>query len=796
MLFSVNWLKKWVDLDMPVDELADKLTASGLEVDTVKPVAAHFTDVVVAQIISCEAHPDADKLKLCSIDFGASEPVQVVCGAPNARAGIKIPLAKVGAVIGEDFKIKKAKLRGVESFGMACSGRELGLSDDHSGLMELPQDAVLGTDIRDFLELNDHVIEVELTPNRADCLSIQGIARDVSASCSVDLKAEDIQPIAAGISDVIDVTLEAAEDCPRYIGRIIRDIDPTAPTPLWMVEALRRSGIRSISATVDATNFVLMELGQPMHAFDLDRLQGNIHVRRGRDGETLELLDGKQVELDDSLLAICDDAGPVALAGIMGGLDSGVTDATRNILLESAYFKPSTVSGKARDMGLHTDASHRFERGVDPQGQERAIERITGLLLEIAGGQAGPLIHAASDAHIPAQNRVSLRHARLNRVLGVELAQDDVSKILQDLRMQPEFAGSDSGGGVWTITAPSDRFDIEIEEDLIEEVARIFGYDNIPAALPAGELNPGVVSETRVSLSRIEQSLCAAGYQEAINYSFTNRKLLAQFSMNENVLPLANALNSDLEVMRTALLPGLMETVSRNLRRQQDRLRFFETGTVFEQKENLIESLHIAAVVCGNAQAEQWGVKARPSDFFDLKGDLESMLSLRGETGEVEFRNTQLLWLHPGQAAMVSIDGVDIGWAGSVHPSILKAMEIKGSVLAFELDLNILSKREIINTKTISRFPSIRRDLALFVPEKIHFAEIRSNVIDLAGDLLINLVLFDLYSGHNVEKGYKSLAIGLILQNVSCTLTDEVVDSLVKNVVQGLDSRLDAQLRG
>jgi phenylalanyl-tRNA synthetase beta chain len=534
-----------------------------------------------------------------------------------------------------------------------------------------------------------------------------------------------------------------------------------------------------------------MELGQPMHAFDLDRLQGNISVRRGRDGETLELLDGKQADLDDSLLAICDEAGPVALAGIMGGLDSGVTDATRNILLESAYFKPSTISGKARDLGMHTDASHRFERGVDPQGQVRAIERITALLLDIAGGEAGPLCHAASEAHLPAQNQVSLRHARLNRVLGIEMDEDTVSRILENLRMQPEF-----NQGVWAITAPSDRFDIEIEEDLIEEVARIFGYDNIPAALPAGELDPGIISEAQVSLQRIQQSLCAAGYTEAINYSFTSRSLLGRFSMDENVLPLANALSADLEVMRTALLPGLMETVSRNLRRQQDRVRFFETGTVFEQKDSLTESWHVAAVASGSSLPEQWGVQGRATDFFDLKGDLESLLSLRGESGEVVFRHTVLPWLHPGQAAIVSIDGTDIGWAGSVHPSILKQMEIKGPVLAFELDIDILSKREIPYTKDISRFPSIRRDLALLVPEKISFAEIRSNVIDLSGDLLTNLVLFDLYSGQNVEKGYKSLAIGLILQNVSCTLTDEVVDSLVQNVVQGLEERLDAQLRG
>jgi phenylalanyl-tRNA synthetase beta chain len=534
-----------------------------------------------------------------------------------------------------------------------------------------------------------------------------------------------------------------------------------------------------------------MELGQPMHAFDLDRLQGNISVRRGREGESLVLLDGKEVSVDDSLLAICDEAGPVALAGIMGGLDSGVTEATSNILLESAYFKPSTISGKARDMGLHTDASHRFERGVDPQGQIKAIERITALLLEIAGGEAGPLIHAVSEPHVPVQNEVSLRHARLNRVLGVNLDENEVSSILERLRMSPVLKEN-----AWAVKAPSDRFDIEIEEDLIEEVARIFGYDNIPATLPAGELDPGIIPEQQVKLQSIQQALCAAGYTEAINYSFTSIDLLKTFSMAAHVLPLANALNSDLEVMRTALLPGLMETLSRNLRRQQDRLKLFETGTVFDQEDSLTETQHVAAVACGSYVPVQWGEAARPIDFFDLKGDMELMLSLRGETGEVEFRNTQLAWLHPGQTATVSIDGVDIGWAGSVHPSILKHLEIKGPVLAFELDINLLSKRELACTNNISRFPSVRRDLALFVPEKISFAEIRKNVIDLSGDLLTKLVLFDLYSGHNVEKGYKSLAIGLILQNVSCTLTDEVVDSLVQNVVQGLEQRLDAQLRG
>jgi len=791
MKFSVNWLQKWVDIDLPVDELSEALTASGLEVDSVEPAGGVFTDVVVAEIQSCGPHPDADKLQVCTIDQGDSEPVQVVCGAPNARAGIKVPLAKVGAVLGGEYKIKRAKLRGVESLGMACSARELGLSDDHSGLLELPGDAPVGMGLYEYLELDDSAIELDLTPNRADCLSICGLAQDVAASCSAKLTAPAIEAVPASIDDMIEVSLEAAEDCPRYVGRIIRGIDPNAPTPLWMVERLRRSGVRSISASVDLTNYVLMELGQPMHAFDLDKLQGNINVRRGRAGESMELLDGKEFELEDDMLAICDEAGPVALAGIMGGLDSGVTEYTKNILLESAYFNPATISGKARSLGMQTDASHRFERGVDPRGQVRAIERYTQLLLDIAGGEAGPLIHAVSEAHVPPQNEVVLRHARLNRVLGVELEESEVTRILQDLRMQPRM-----GQGAWTVTAPSDRFDIEIEEDLIEEVARIHGYDNIPAALPAGELDPGLRSETHLTLESIQQALCAAGYTEAINYSFTSRDLLRTFSMDEHLLPLANALSADLEVMRTALLPCLMQTLSSNMRRQQDRLRFFESGTVFDQEDKLTESQHLAAVACGSALPEQWGSQSREVDFYDLKGDLESVLDLRGEKGEVEFRYSAFPWLHPGQSAIVSIDGTDIGWIGSIHPGILKRLKVKGSVQAFELDLNILSKREIPSTNIISHYPSVRRDLALIVPEKINFSEISRNVIDLSGDLLKNLVLFDLYSGQNVEKGYKSLAIGLILQSVSCNLTDEVVDSLVQDVVQGLEERLDAQLRG
>lgn len=795
MKFSVAWLKQWVDLDLGGEELADELTAAGLEVDTVEPVAGAFTGVVVGEIVACAPHPDADKLKLCQVDDGSGEPLQVVCGAPNAREGLKMPFARVGAELdGGDkgpFKIGKAKLRGVESFGMCCSARELGLSDDHGGLLELPADAGVGDDFRAWLELDDHAIDLELTPNRADCLGIKGLSRDVAAITDSAWRPLAVGPVAPSLEDRLDIELLDPEDCPRYVGRVLRGIDPTAPSPLWMQEALRRSGIRSISAVVDATNYVLMELGQPMHAFDLDRLQGGISVRRGRAGETLTLLDGKEVDLDEHLLAICDATGPVALAGIMGGLDSGVTDGTTNVLLESAWFRPATIMGKARDLGLHTDASHRFERGVDPQGQVEAMERITGLLLEICGGEAGPLLVAETPEHLPTPGAVELRLDRLNRVLGSDLDRDTVEGILRRLGM--DVTATEAG---WRAVAPSSRFDIAIEEDLIEEVARIHGYDQLPAALPSGELTLPDLSETRVPLDGVRDALCAAGYQEAITYAFVDRGVLEQLHLAEGALPLANPISSDMDVMRTALLPGLLKALGRNLRYQQERVRLFETGKAFLQGESLDEIERVAAVACGPALPEQWGEAKRGVDFFDVKGDLERLLALRGGAGDVRFEPSERPWLHPGQSADVLIDGQVRGWVGALHPACQKALDLKAKVFAFEVDLEGILNREVPSAKNISSYPSVRRDLAFLVPEDVRFDQIDALARELAGTLLTDLNIFDQFSGQGVEKGYKSLAIGLILQDVSSTLTDEVVDSVVDRVVKGLESRLEAQLRG
>jgi len=792
MQFNVEWLKKWVAIDLEPEALAERLTAAGLEVDDIRGVAGEFSDVVVAEIEDCQPHPNADKLSLCTVNDGTEDRLQIVCGAPNARPGIRVPLARVGAKIGPDFKIKRAKLRGMESFGMLCSAKELGLSDDHSGLMELPGDAPLGSGLQDYLSLNDTVIEVDLTPNRADCLSIKGLARDVAASCEAEFTPVGIDPVPAAIEADFPIRLESPEDCPRYAGRVIRGIDPNAKTPLWMVETLRRCGLRSISPTVDVTNFVLLELGQPMHAFDLDKLNGEIIVRRGRAGEKLVLLDESEVELDDEVLAICDSQGPVAIAGIMGGLDTGVTAETRDILFESAYFNPATIMGKARAYGMHTDASHRFERGVDPRGQELAVERATQLLIEIAGGEPGPLLLAEDETCVPRNQPVRLRPERLNLVVGCEITRETTEAILERLGMDLEWCGD-----YWTVTAPSARFDIEIEEDLIEEVARIYGYDSIPEAPVSGELAPGKSSGHRVSLARVRESLCSAGYQEAINYSFVDRQQLAAVHHDDQVLALANPLSSDMDVMRTTLLPGLLTSLAHNTRRQQARVRLFETGVAFLQGDVMNEEGRLAGIATGDVLPEQWGEPSRAMDFFDLKGDIERLYAMKGDAGKPVFEPaSDLPWMHPGASAGISLDGEPAGWCGAVHPAVLKAFEIKKSVFAFELDLENLLIREIPFTKTISRFPSVRRDLALLLSNDLSYAEVKKCITAVAGPLLEKVMVFDVYQGSNLKKGYKSLAISLIFNNVSSTLKDEDVDPVIETIVSRLEQHLGAQLRG
>jgi phenylalanyl-tRNA synthetase beta chain len=791
MQFNLGWLKKWVAIDLDAGSLADKLTASGLEVDDIRPVAGEFSNVVVAEIEDCQAHPNADKLMLCTVNDGSAEHLQIVCGAPNARSGIRVPLARVGARIGPDFKIKRAKLRGVESFGMLCSARELQLSDDHSGLMELPPDAPIGKDLVEYLSLDDTIIEVDLTPNRGDCLSIRGLARDVSASCKAEYTGLQIDAVPAVLDDRFPIRLESPVDCPRYAGRIIRGIDPGAKAPLWMTETLRRCGLRSISPTVDVTNYVLLELGQPMHAFDLARLNEEIVVRRGKQGEKLVLLDESEVELDEQVLAICDSSGPVAIAGIMGGLDSAVTASTTDILFESAYFNPATIMGKARAYGMHTDASHRFERGVDPRGQVLAIERATALLIEIAGGEAGPVLLAEDPASIPCNQAVELRPQRLNALIGCEIPKPATESILERLGMDVAWKADR-----WAVTAPSARFDIKIEEDLIEEVARIYGYEEIPEAPVSGDLPPGAASGHQVSLDRVRESLCSAGYQEAINYSFVDQAQLEAVDHDKQVLALANPLSTDMDVMRTTLLPGLLTSLARNMRRQRPRVRLFETGVVFLQGETMNEVERLAGVACGDAYPEQWGEPARTLDFFDIKGDIERLCAMRGDTARPVFEPGELPWMHPGASAIIKLKDQPLGWCGSVHPSVLKSFEIKKSIFAFEMDLEKLLQRDVPFTNIVSSFPSVRRDLALLVPNDVSYAEVQACITTAAGPLLEKVVVFDVYQDEKLKKGYESLAIGLIFNNVSSTLRDEDVDPVIETVVSALEQRLGTQLRG
>lgn len=794
MRFSVNWLKEWVKISDTAEQLGEQLTMAGLEVDATEAAAADFSDIIVGKILKAGPHPDADKLQVCEVDSGSGV-LQIVCGAPNARAGLIAPLAIVGAVLSGDFKIKKAALRGVESNGMLCSSKELGLAEDADGLMELPADAPIGTDLREYLRLDDTLLELDLTPNRADCLSIRGIARDVSAVCDADFIDHEIPAVAATSGRVIDVQLEDSAACPRYIGRVIEGLDPQAETPIWMIEKLRRSGVRSLGPLVDVTNYVLLELGQPMHAFDLDKIAGGIIVRRAEAGEKLTLLDGSEAELDADLLIIADHNGPLALAGIMGGEASACDDNTSNILLESAFFDPAVIMGKSRRFGLHTDSSHRFERGVDPGGQEEAIERATGLLLEICGGKSGPVIVAESVDDIPVRKSVSLRLARINKVLGSSLVADDVEPILQRLG----FAIETTAEG-WVIQAPGTRFDIEIEEDLIEEIARVYGYNKMPTRMPTGRIPTPVLPEREITLRRIRQSMVANGYTEAVNYSFVEHKILNACDQGERAYALANPLSADMDVMRTNLLAGLLVSLDSNQRRQRERIRLFELGNVFaaseEQGAAPVQTLRLAAVASGSAVPEQWAEKSRSMDFFDLKGDLQRVLALRGQD-DVEFIATaEHSWLHPGQSAKLLVNGEAIGWIGAIHPQTLKQFGIRNDVFAYELNVEAAQKRELPFAKDISRYPAIRRDLAMVVPETVSFNELIGVIQSTAGDLLADCRVFDVYQGEGVEKTCKSLAISLILQDVSSTLKDETVDSIISDVISALEAQLGARLRG
>jgi len=792
MKFSENWLRELVEVKADRAALAHALTMAGLEVEELTPLGEGLSGVVVAEIIAAEKHPEADRLQICKVDAGQGEPLQIVCGAPNARVGIKVPLATVGASLPGGMSIKAAKLRGVESFGMLCSAKELAIDTDASGLLELPSDAKVGQSLVDYLGLPDASIELKLTPNRPDCLGLVGLAHDVAALFGSHVKVP-VQADAAVSSDARrGIRLEAGKDAPRYLGRIIEGIDAQAKTPLWLAERLRRSGLRPISAVVDVTNYVMLELGQPLHAFDDDSLQGDIVVRHARAGETLKLLDGSEAKLDEGFVLIADEHKALAVAGVMGGFDSRVNDATRNIFLESAHFAPAAIMGRARKLGMHTDASHRFERGVDPELPRRALERATELLLSISGGQAGPVLVAENLADLPSPVAVSLRRTRLQRVLGVAVSDDEVVRIFTALGMQVESVAEG-----WQITAPSSRFDIEREEDLIEEVARIFGYDNIPTHRPAGALALAVDPEARIGELALREQLASRGYFEAVNLSFVPAELLAQWGFAEKLVPLANPLSSDLAVMRPSLLPGLIEALRHNRARQQERVRLFEVARVFEAGDPPLETPSVAIVACGNARAEQWGEPSRLFDFHDLKGELDALLAWGGESSRWAVHTDGLpSWLHPGRAARVTRDGETAGYLGALHPQLAKQLDLGADVHVLELALEPLLARRLPQAQRISRFPLVRRDIAMDVPEAISWSQIEQVIRATLGEHLKELRLFDRYSGKGVEPGRKSLAMGLILQDDSRTLTDEDADRFVREAVTALEMACKAKLRG
>ena len=793
MKFSESWLREWVNPDVKTERLVADLTMAGLEVDDYGPVAGEFSDVVVARILSAEQHPDADKLSLCQVDDGSGETIQIICGAPNARAGLLAPLARVGAVLPGDFEIKPAKLRGLDSFGMLCSGKELGLSDDAAGLLELPQDAAPGANLRELLVLDDTAIELDLTPNRADCLGMRGIARDVAAIYACDYQELAINPVPAAFDGAqLQVDLIDAEDCPHYVGRAIRNIDQNAQTPLWMTERLRRSGLRPISPLVDVTNYVLLELGQPMHAFDLERLHGPIGVRRATVGEKLVLLDEREVAVDPHFLLITDADRPVALAGLMGGLDTSVTDETTQVFLESAYFKPASIIGRSRKLGMHTDASHRFERGVDPRIQRLAMERATALLLDIVGGEAGPIVEATAQSFLPASPRVHLRADRLNRLLGDEIDAVAVERILVDLGMLVEAV--EDG---WQVTPPSLRFDIAAEVDLIEEVGRIHGYDNLPEHPPAGAIPAVSLSENKIELERLRSVLVERSYNEAVNYAFVAPAQLEAMQKGQDVLPLANPLSLDLSVMRTSLMPGLLATLVYNQHRQAQRIKLFESGICFPMESGEVtEESRLSGVLLGNVLPEQWGSKSRNVDFFDLKGDVEALLALTGDAASFHFKPSLRDYLHPGQAADIYRDNAFVGWLGALHPNWLSIIGAKGTVFGFELSMEVLLPCTVPNFQQLSRYPSIRRDLAIVVKESVSWSAIRQLVEEISGNLLTELVVFDEYRGGGIEQGSRSLAIGMILQDTNKTLTDDKADAVTDSVVTRLSEDFDAVLRG
>jgi phenylalanyl-tRNA synthetase beta chain len=792
MKVSERWLREWADPPVGTDALVEQLTAAGLEVDTAEPLAALGDDIVVAEVLEVGPHPEADRLSLCKVDAGTGEKLSVVCGAPNVFKGMRAPMALVGARLPDGHKIRRSRIRGVESQGMLCSPVELGLGEDADGIMNLDPQAPVGEPLSKHLDLDDVTIDIELTPNRGDCLGISGVAREIGVINRIPLGGPSMQPVAQVVDDRFPVHLDTPEHCARYVGRVIRDIDPSARTPVWMQERLRRCGVRPISPVVDVTNYVMLELGQPMHAFDLDTLKAAIHVRMAKAGELLTLLDGNDIELTSDSLVIADEARAVALAGIMGGLDTAVSEESRHIFLECAWFTPKTIALEARRLGLHTDASHRFERHASPQGQMRAVERATQLLLEIVGGRPGPLADTCVEEALPSAPEITLRSGRIERVLGMPVADDTVVDILERLEMAVH-----AGGGQWHVTPPPFRPDIGMETDLIEELARIIGYDAIPAHAPTADLLMSSRAEARVSDAAVRAVLVERGYQEAITYSFVDAGVQQRLDPEHEALPLANPITSDMTVMRTNLWPGLLQALEYNLNRQQRRVRLFEMGLRFRQLEGRLQQQPVlAGLVAGPTHPEQWGTSAQDGDFYDLKCDVEALVALAGSLEKVTWAPAAHAALHPGQSARIERGGAVVGYLGALHPALALERKLTVPVYLFELDLDSVQVGHPVEFRALSKYPTVRRDVSVVVDESVTAQAVRDCVGQVGIHVLENLELFDVYRGEGIDSGKKSLSLGLTFQDSSRTLTDTEVDHSVDQIVASLRTNLGAILRG
>ncbi len=789
MILSENWLREWVNPDLDSEALAHCLTMAGLEVDAVTPLAEGLSGVVIAEIVSAEPHPDADKLRVCSVNTG-SETVQIVCGAPNASAGLKAPLAQPGATLPGGIKIKKAKLRGIESQGMLCSGAELQLSDDHDGLLALASDAPVGTPIEVYLDLDDRLIEIGLTPNRADCLSILGVARDLAVATGAGFGAPPSEVVTPAITDTFPVEVLASAQCARYLGRVIRNVDISTPTPLYIGERLRRAGIRSIDAVVDITNYVMLELGQPLHAFDLDALEGGIRVRQAESGERITLLDGEERALSDGTLVIADHKKALAMAGIMGGEGSGIGAHTAHLFLEAAFFSPELMAGRARQYGLHTDASHRYERGVDPELAYRAIERATQLLLDCVGGEAGPVTDVSSPADLPVHEPVTVRAAAIQQMLGIDIPAEEVTRIFSGLGFAVEVAADEA---TWSCTAPSWRFDMGREADLIEEIARIYGYDNIPVEPLRGAGSASAIAESKTPQTLLKQRLIARGFSEAITFSFVSPEQQRLIDPEIDPIALQNPISSDLAVMRTSLIPGLLSAAAHNVNRQQTRVRLFETGLRFLPDESLQQTPMLALLMCGSRLPEGWSAKTEPVDFYDLKGEVEALLGAADQP--LTFRPMVRPGLHDGQTAEVRLGEQVIGVMGRLHPNAAKQLDLPDQTFVAELDLTAIADRSIPDYQEISRFPEVRRDLALIVKAETSASDVLDCARAAAGSSLADALIFDVYEGEGVAENEKSLAIGLTFREQSRTLTDEEINLSLSQVVESLGEKLGVKLR-